>query len=116
MSQELSFQDWMTKVNNLASKKMGVSIMDLPDFRYRDEYDSGASPAECVESLMEESGFDALLEIDQMIDRTEAAIAKESFEDQLARDAAEDRSVPEPGHSIPNDRPGFNPFESEPGV
>lgn len=52
---EMGFSKWMKEVDALVYKKLGVSVHDLPDMRYRDFYDDMVDPETFVyEDLLPE--------------------------------------------------------------
>jgi hypothetical protein len=44
----LNFEQWMQKVDEYLSAKVGCTSGDLMDFCYMDAYDDGASPAQAA--------------------------------------------------------------------
>lgn len=40
----MSFDAWMEAINCRCYDRYGMSIYDLPDMRFRDEYDGGTTP------------------------------------------------------------------------
>lgn len=48
--EDRAFAEWMKKVDGAFERTLGASSLDLPDFRYRDMFDEGASPAETVQA------------------------------------------------------------------
>ena len=42
---EARFKEWMAKVDANISKRVGLSLNDLPDICYRDLFEDGASPS-----------------------------------------------------------------------
>ena len=50
----MSFKEWMSEVNDLVEGTLGLSALDLPDFNYRDYFDSDISPEIVVNDLIEE--------------------------------------------------------------
>lgn len=54
----ISFNDWMGKINQIVSAAVGMSIHDLPDMQFRDSYDDSDSPEEfCANHLGIEDGI-----------------------------------------------------------
>jgi len=43
-----TFETWMNKVDTVMYTHWGLDSMCLPDHGYRDLYDDGATPTECV--------------------------------------------------------------------
>ena len=41
----VEFESWMKQVDAIISRRTSLSYLDLPDFCYRDEFESGTSPA-----------------------------------------------------------------------
>lgn len=65
LKEERSFKEWMDKVDNIVSMRLGVSVHDLPDMPFRDAYEDGVSPEDFVEEdlipeMGEDFGFDFL--------------------------------------------------------
>ena len=52
-----TYQRWMRAVDILLGSRIGLSTEDLADRDYRDEYDAGYLPAQCVERVLEENGL-----------------------------------------------------------
>jgi uncharacterized protein DUF5419 len=52
----MTFEEFMQAVDVQVMRRVGVSYLDLPDFRYRDAYDDEMSPAECASEVIAE-GF-----------------------------------------------------------
>jgi hypothetical protein len=51
------FDEWMRAVDLEVQAIAGVSYRDLPDWNYRDAYESGATPKEAAEEALEYGGF-----------------------------------------------------------
>jgi len=43
------FNVWMAEVDNLVETEFNISVHDLPDMRFRDNFDDGVTPSEFVE-------------------------------------------------------------------
>lgn len=54
---DLTFERWMQKVDELVITISGVSVYDLPDYPYRDWYDSGKEPLEAAADALGNEGF-----------------------------------------------------------
>ena len=52
---ELSFVEWMCKVDTYISDMCGFTSVDLPDMCFRDCYDAGISAEEMAEDTIEEA-------------------------------------------------------------
>jgi len=48
-----SYETWISDVDAVLVRKVGVSSADLPDILYRDLYDDGHSPEEAAEEAIE---------------------------------------------------------------
>lgn len=48
------FAAWLKKVDSAISRTVGLNLLDLPDFPYRDEFDAGADPREVAARVLEE--------------------------------------------------------------
>jgi hypothetical protein len=47
-----TFEQWMEAVDRICDSEMGgLTTSDLPDFLWRDEYDSGRSPQEAWDAF-----------------------------------------------------------------
>lgn len=42
---KLPFRAWFAKVDAAVAAKVGIGVLDLPDYPYRDWYDDGVTPA-----------------------------------------------------------------------
>jgi len=58
-SQE-QFSQWMEISDGYVWQLAGCSIYDLPDCDFRSMFDDGIEPAEAVNSMLQEAGFDLL--------------------------------------------------------
>jgi hypothetical protein len=56
-STDSGFDEWLRAVDQEVQAMAGVSYRDLPDWTYRDAYDSGATPKEAAEEALEAGGF-----------------------------------------------------------
>ena len=57
----MTFQEWMNQVNQEVSAIAFVSVLDLPDYMFRDAFDAGCDPAEVAIEVLENAGFPAEL-------------------------------------------------------
>ncbi len=53
----MSFTDWMAKVDAILLLRYGCTSEDLPDYTWRDRWGDGDTPAQAVKSFRED-GFD----------------------------------------------------------
>ena len=53
----MTFEAWMDKVDTLVTDKCGLSVHDLPDCAFWDNWDGGATPSEMSEIVLEEADF-----------------------------------------------------------
>jgi Ni,Fe-hydrogenase III component G len=42
---KLTYEQWKLQVDRHVQEQVGLSADDLPDYRYRDDYDDGVKPA-----------------------------------------------------------------------
>jgi hypothetical protein len=49
----LTFDAWMSAVDDALVRKTGVSSADLPDWTYRDAYEDGLTPQEAADAAVE---------------------------------------------------------------
>lgn len=54
-SQELTYGQWMQRVDRAIASKVGLTSQDLEDFDSRSCYESGMSPAEAAQECLENS-------------------------------------------------------------
>ncbi len=54
LSVKVPFELWMLAVDMEIQKTTGLTSSDLPDYCFRDEYDSGTSPEDTADLLLEE--------------------------------------------------------------
>ena len=47
-----SYEQWMYEVNSACDLACGLSVDDLPDYCFRDAYDSGKSPKSVAKSAI----------------------------------------------------------------
>lgn len=52
------FECWMHEVDTTTWDRAGISTHDLPDQPFRDYWDSGLNPAEVVEQVLEDEGWE----------------------------------------------------------
>ena len=50
----MKFLDWMKKVDQAISNRVGLTSADLSDWYWKDRFDDGASPQEAAEEFLEE--------------------------------------------------------------
>ena len=53
----ITFENWMKRVDTYCQHVSGLSCYDLSDTCYHDKYDMGDSPSETARQLLEEEGF-----------------------------------------------------------
>jgi hypothetical protein len=64
----LSFDSWMTQVNVILDRELGLEASDLEDFDWNTEYTGGASPEAAVVSFFMSIGFtSAGSEFDELV-------------------------------------------------
>ena len=51
--EDISFDDWLEEVDRLIQEKVGVSLYDLPDQRYRDWFEDGFDPVMAMEYVLD---------------------------------------------------------------
>ena len=54
---EITFEQWMRKVDQCLIAVCGLTHYDLPDCCWRDWYDDGASPTEAAKDCLDASGY-----------------------------------------------------------
>jgi hypothetical protein len=52
---DMHFALWLSLVNKRCTTVTGLGVFDLEDWRWRDAYDSGASPKDALEDFMVET-------------------------------------------------------------
>ena len=52
------FDNFMMRVNRILIDKVGITADDCEDYKWRDEFDSGATPYAAVMEAFEYWGFD----------------------------------------------------------
>lgn len=57
MAQRYTFDEWMTAVDVACKRLSGLSIHDLPDQPFRDEYEAGTGPATVAKRALREEGW-----------------------------------------------------------
>jgi hypothetical protein len=57
MKNNLTFDQWIQKINKLLILEIGLTTDDLPDMCYMDFYESGTSPEEMIEEIKEENDY-----------------------------------------------------------
>ena len=48
----ITYEQWLTRVNEIIDGVLGVTVDDLPDYCYADSYQCGDSPAECARQVV----------------------------------------------------------------
>jgi hypothetical protein len=48
-----SFDDWMSEVDAVLVRKIGVCSSDLPDYAYRDLFDQGVTPEHAADAAID---------------------------------------------------------------
>lgn len=56
-----TFESWLDKVGAALRKKCGLSYSDLADQPYRDWFDSGMTPTQAANQVLENEGFSELI-------------------------------------------------------
>ena len=54
--QNISFEDWLSKVDDSLVSLCGLGYMDLPDMDYSSLYHDGVSPSEAADEAFENAG------------------------------------------------------------
>lgn len=54
ITQQLSFEEWLDKIDELFINNFGMSLHDLEDYDYYDMYESGYSIIDAFEEASEE--------------------------------------------------------------
>ena len=54
---ELSFAEWMNRVDTAVSNMAFLSVYDLPDQPFRDWHEAGYSPNEAAMETLENAGY-----------------------------------------------------------
>lgn len=54
----MTFEQWMEAVDRETQKRSPVSIHDLPDQPFWDQWNDGTTPAEMAEMALEDAGWD----------------------------------------------------------
>jgi len=54
----MEFEKWLADVDAEVQARAGVSYKDLPDFLYRDAFDSGISATATAADVLAEAGFE----------------------------------------------------------
>ncbi|ATN94076.1 hypothetical protein J4U01_gp082 [Mycobacterium phage Kumao] len=52
MARTETYAEWLATVDRMVQRKLRVSISDLPDYPYREDYDRGRSPANTVDRVL----------------------------------------------------------------
>ncbi len=53
----MTFEQWMAAVDTQVSTRTGLSVHDLPDMPYRDQYDARYTPGQAAEEALSEAGW-----------------------------------------------------------
>lgn len=56
----LNFNEFMNEVDTIIISKIGLTSEDLDDYNWHDEYESGSTPEEAVESFADYFEIEAL--------------------------------------------------------
>lgn len=62
LSEDGLFYAWMNKIDQHVWQVAGCSIYDLPDYNFREMFEDSADPAEVVNTVLSEAGFNAALQ------------------------------------------------------
>lgn len=54
---KLTYEQWMKKVDSLIGAKTGLSVDDLADYPTRDWFESGMTPQEACQDILEGEGY-----------------------------------------------------------
>jgi hypothetical protein len=54
---EKSFKEWFKELDELVTRVSGLSALDLPDFCYKDAFNSGCTPTEIAFDCLFECGY-----------------------------------------------------------
>lgn len=57
VSIELSFEEWMVRVNHKVQELSGLSVDDIDDYSYRADFDSGVDPDKVAVWALEGANF-----------------------------------------------------------
>lgn len=52
-----NFEAWMSRVDSVLERRIGLSSQDLSDCCYRDWYDCGMTPSEAATEVLQENGI-----------------------------------------------------------
>lgn len=53
--EDLDFQVWMDDMDEILDDACGFTHLDLPDWNYRDAFDAGRTPADCLDEILAHS-------------------------------------------------------------
>lgn len=57
MTQEITFETWMKKVNRVVVQTCGLGVEDIPDYDYWSNWDAGVSPEETAKEALDNAGW-----------------------------------------------------------
>lgn len=52
---QMTYEQWVAKVNQVLANRIGLSMDDLPDWLSRDAFEDGLSPEEGADICLEET-------------------------------------------------------------
>ena len=52
------FKKWMSEIDAAVGRLAWVSVYDLPDYNFRDAYESGDTPEQVAMDILEAEGWD----------------------------------------------------------
>ena len=52
---QMTYEQWVAKVNQVLANRIGLSMDDLPDWLSRDAFEEGLSPEEGADICLEET-------------------------------------------------------------
>ena len=52
---QMTYEQWVAKVNQVLASRIGLSMDDLPDWLSRDAFEDGLSPEEGADICLEET-------------------------------------------------------------
>lgn len=81
----LTFAQWIRKVDIAVSKRVGCSVYDLADCPFRDWFEDGMTPTEAATEALENEGLDE--------DADDLAEMMEEVWDYFPRDACEQEGM-----------------------
>ena len=57
MNNGMDFNEWMNQVDNWVESIAFLSVYDLPDYMFRDSYESGCTPHEIAVAVLESANY-----------------------------------------------------------